>query len=271
MNLAGCKVLLTGATGGIGRHLALALVRRGATTALAGRSNDALGTLADEIRAVKGKAVTVRCDLAQPGAHAGLVREAASAMGGLDVLINNAGVSRLERFSEADAADIARTVEINVAAPMLLTHAALGLFLRQGRGHIVNIGSALGSLAFPCFAAYSGTKFALRGFSEALRREVGPSGIRVLYVAPRATATPMNGAGVRALYAESGTAMDAPERVADIVVDALERDRSEVYIGWPERFFLKLNAVLPRLVDRALERQGRLAARYAERGARTGD
>ncbi len=252
------------AAGGIGRCIALALAKRGATVALAGRSESALQALAHEIAQLRGKSIALPCDLSQASGHDALVREAAQAMGGLDALINNAGVSRFERFRDADAAGIASTIAVNVTAPMLLTHAALAVFLRQGHGHVVNVGSAFGSLAFPYFATYSASKFALRGFSEALRRELSGTGVRVVYVAPRATATAMNGPGVRAMYAETRTAMDTPERVAGIVADALAHDRSEVYIGWPERFFLKLNAVLPRLVDRALTAQNRLAARHAE-------
>lgn len=269
MNLDGARILLTGAAGGIGRCLALALAERGARLALSGRAREPLQALAGELARRGREAAVLPLDLAAVSGHDALVSRAVAALGGLDVLVNNAGVSRFAPYVHMTAADIVHTVELNVTAPLLLAHAAARHFAAQGRGHIVNVGSALGSLGYPCFSAYSASKFALRGFSEALRRELSGAGVHVLYVAPRATATAMNGAAVRALYEQTGTAMDTPARVAGIIVEALERERSEVYIGWPERFFIALNAVFPRLVDRALARQARLAARHA--AAATGE
>lgn len=270
MKISRSKVLLTGGAGGIGRCIALGLARGGADVALVGRSAAALDTLAEDMRRLGPRAIVVPFDLAQSEGHHGVIRAAHDTLGGLDALINNAGVSRFQRYLDADAADIRRMMAVNVTAPMLLTHAALPLFMQQGHGRVLNIGSAFGSLAFPHFAAYSASKFALRGFSEALRRELHGSGIRVSYIAPRATATAMNGPGVRALFAETGTAMDSPKRVAEIVLAALEQDREEVYIGWPERLFVKLNGLLPRLVDRALSAQTRRAARHASAAAEEG-
>ncbi|MGQ0523218.1 MAG: SDR family NAD(P)-dependent oxidoreductase [Betaproteobacteria bacterium] len=148
---------------------------------------------------------------------------------------------------------------MNVSAPMLLSRAVLPCLLQQRAGHIVNIGSIFGSLAFPHFTAYSATKYALRGFSEALRRELHGTGVRVSYVAPRATATGMNSAAVRAIIRATGAAVDAPQAVARAIAQAMERDRCETFIGTAENIFVKLNALLPRLVDRALIRQKRIA------------
>lgn len=268
MNIAGSKVLLTGAAGGIGRCIALGLAQRGATVALVGRSAAPLEALAEEVRHAGRPGVVLPFDLAQPDGHADLVQRAAHALGGLDAVINNAAVSRFQPYGDTDAAAIRQMIAINVTAPMLITHAALPRFRHQGHGRVLNVGSAFGAIAFAHFTAYSATKFALRGFSEALRRELSGTDIKVIYVAPRATATGMNGPGVRALYAQTGTAVDAPERVAAIVLAALARDSCEVHIGWPERFFVRLNALLPRLVDRALAAQTRLAERCA--GAETG-
>jgi short-subunit dehydrogenase len=263
MNLDGARILLTGAAGGIGRHLALTLARRGARLALVGRQEAALHALAAAVGTSGPQPVVLTFDLARADGHARLVQQAALALGGLDVLVNNAGVSRFEAFAQADPAAVSAMIAVNLTSPLLLTRAALPLLQAKRGGHVLNVGSAFGALAFPHFAAYSATKFALRGFSEALRRELHGSGIAVTYVGPRATATAMNGPGVRAFFARMKTAMDTPEHVATVVVEALERNRREVHIGWPERFAVRLNALLPGLVDRVLARQVALGARCA--------
>jgi short-subunit dehydrogenase len=112
-----------------------------------------------------------------------------------------------------------------------------------------------GAIAYPGHTVYSATKFALRGFSEALRRELTGTSVRVHYLAPRATRTRFNSSEVESLNERFGIAMDPPERVAAALLDLLERDRIEAVLGWPERFFARLNALLPRLVDRALAKQ----------------
>ncbi|HXH07090.1 MAG TPA: SDR family NAD(P)-dependent oxidoreductase [Vicinamibacterales bacterium] len=123
-----------------------------------------------------------------------------------------------------------------------------------------------GSIGFPYVAAYSATKFGLRGFSEALRRELADRGIGVTYIAPRTTRTDINSPAMYAFAERTATAVDTPERVAHAIVDAIERDADERYLGGPEPFFARLKALLPRLVDRALRKQARIARDVLERG-----
>ncbi|KPK19368.1 MAG: hypothetical protein AMJ67_06025 [Betaproteobacteria bacterium SG8_41] len=252
MKLTGRAVLITGASGGIGRCLARELARRGARLALAGRNETELAGLARGLSAEGGSALALPLDLSEPASHTALVDGAEAALGAIDVLVNNAGLSRFGPFSEEDEAAIRRLMEVNLTAPMLLTRAALPGMLRRRSGQIVNIGSGFGSIAFPNFAVYSTTKFALRGFSEALRRELGGSGVAVTYVAPRTTDTAMNTKAALEFVEQTGAAVDTPESVAQVIADAIENGRPEVYIGWPERLFVRVNAVAPRLVDRAL-------------------
>jgi short-subunit dehydrogenase len=249
MKLNQKAVLLTGASGGIGRCLTRELVRHGARLALAGRNEAELSELAQRVNADGGVAVALPIDLSEPSSDAALVERAEAALGCIDVLVNNAGLSSFGPFYAEDDAAIRRIIDVNLTAPMLLVRAALPGMLRRRLGHIVNIGSAFGSIAFPDFAAYSTTKFALRGFSEALRRELAGSGVRITYVAPRTTDTTMNTQAVRAFVARTGAAMDRPETVAQLITNAIEQDRSEVYIGWPERLLVRVNGVVPRLVD----------------------
>ena len=270
MKLQSTRILLTGASGGIGASLALALARRGAALALLARDERRLHELAGQVRALGVTCVVLPFDLAAAAGHAEIVAQAAAALGGLDVLINNAGVQCFGTLRDEDPAAIARLVAINLTSPLLLTRAALEHFHAAGSGHIVNVGSTFGAIGYPLFAAYSASKFALRGLSEALRRELSDDGVRVTYVSPRATDTAMNGAAVREMQAMTGTRMDAPEKVARAVIDALECGAPERQLGWPERFFVQLNALLPRFVDRALAQQCRLAVSCAHRSRAPG-
>ena len=261
MKLAGSRVLLTGATGGIGRALALELSRRGAHLALLARDEARLAAVAREAGANGGRVLTFRFDLALRDGHTGIVRQVVGALGGLEALVNNAGISHFSAYADEEPAAIARLIDVNVNGPLLLTRAVLPHFLQQRAGHIVNVGSILGSIAFAHFAAYSASKFALRGFSEALRRELDSTGVRVSYIAPRTTETAMNAGAARAFMAETGAAVDSPEAVARLIADAVEHDRPQVFVGRPESFFVRLNALVPRLVDRALAPRKRIAER----------
>lgn len=267
MKLSGKGVLLTGASGGIGRCVAMELARRGARLALAGRSENKLIDLAERIRTGGAFAATLPCDISGPAGPSHLARSAVDALGAIDILINNAGLSCFGPLPEEEDSRIRSLVEVNLTAPMLLAREVLPGMLQRGRGHIVNVGSAFGSIAFPQFAVYSATKFALRGFSEALRRELDGTGITVSYVAPRTTDTAMNTPAVRDFVARTGAAMDPPEAVARVIINAIEEERSEVYVGWPERFFVRVNAIAPGLVDRSLAAQNRKAPAGARRPA----
>ena len=195
-------------------------------------------------------------------------REAALALterewGGLDVLINLAGVLGFGPYQEEDPGLVARLLKVNLEAPMQLTRAILPGMIERGQGRIVNVGSMFGSIGFPLFAAYSASKFALRGFSQALRRELAGTGVGVTYVSPRAVRTPLNPPVVHAMAEHGLMRMDAPEPVALAIVRAIERDRKEAYLGFPEGIFARVNGILPGLVDRALARQVPTLMAYA--------
>jgi len=256
VKLNGAGVLLTGASRGIGRELALRLAGRGARLVLVGRDPDAVAAVCREAFALGGRAESIAFDLAAPSGHEALVERARLLLGRIDLLINNAGVSAFEAFERQRPEAIARIAATNLVAPMLLARAALPHLVPGAR--IVNVGSMFGSIGFPHCAAYSATKFGLRGFSEALRREVAARGIGVTYVAPRAARTEANSTALYRFAERTGMAMDAPAAVAEGIVAAIERDEAERFFGGPEPFFARLNALLPRLVDRALGRQARI-------------
>ncbi len=263
MNLKDTRVLLTGAAGGIGAATAHALARAGAQLAVAGRTGAELQKLCAGIGAHGGKAQPVIADLGSFAGRQALAEEATRRLGGVDLLVNLAGQLAFTPFEAEDPVAIERLMQVNLIAPIQLTRLLLPAMLKQGRGRIVNVGSAFGSIGFPYFAVYSSSKFGLRGFSQALRRELHGSGVGVTYIAPRATRTPLNSSAVVRMNEALKVAMDPPEQVAAAIVRAIEQERTEVYLGWPEKLFTRLNAILPGLVDGALRKQHAIMRKFA--------
>lgn len=259
MRISDCRVLLTGASGGIGQALAESLCRQGARLLVAGRQPGPLRELA---RRFPGRVEIVEGDIASAvGRDA--VAGAAARFDGLNCLINAAGLNRFGLLEQHDDEAIAAIIGVNVTSTLQLTRRLLPQLRRQPKAVIVNLGSTFGSIGYPGFSAYCASKFALRGFSEALRRELADTTTKVLYVAPRAARTAMNDSQVTAMNAELKVAMDEPSVVAEAVVAALRRERSESFLGWPEKFFVRLNSLLPNLVDQALRRQLPVIKRFA--------
>jgi short-subunit dehydrogenase len=264
MNLSGKRIILTGAAGGIGYRLALLLAGKGAQLALVERNAPRLVEICNEINAKGGKATAIALDLTSEGAAAQVLTEALQAMGGLDIVINNAGIMDFTLYERQLPERIAQVINVNVTAPMLLIRAALPHLLAQNSGRIVNVGSAFGSIGFAHFATYCATKFAMRGFSEALRRELVDSQVGITYVSPRAAKTALNDELTTQMLIETQTNMDEPEYVAEQIVLAIEREAKEHLIGQPESFFSRLNGVFPRLVDGGLLKNTRIARKYAQ-------
>ena len=257
------RAVLTGATGGIGRAMALRLAPLCESLLLVGRSVGALAALARDVEAAGGRARAVPADLTTVAGRDTVLQAAAATRAGIDLLVNNAGAGEFAWLADQDDAALERIVGLNVLAPMQLTRRLLPLLQAQPAARIVNVGSIFGYLGYPGHTAYSASKFALRGFSEALRRELADGPVRVTYFAPRATRTAMNGAAMCALNAELGIAMDPPEVVAEALVELLEKPARERPLGMPERLFACLNQIVPGLVDRALLRHLPVIRRHA--------
>jgi len=264
MKAAGMRALITGASGGIGRALAQELHGRGASVLLVGRNAQALESAAQELGGRSARVDWCATDLATAEGRARVV-EAASRWGGrgINVLVNNAGRGDFGMLDELDDAAIERLFAINAIAPMQLTRALLPRLRSQPTGAILNIGSVFGSLGYPGFTAYSATKFALRGFTEALRRELADSKIGVHYFAPRATRTGMNASAVDRMNAELKVAMDPPAQVAAAACAMLEAGKTNTVFGWPEKLFVRINALLPGVVDGSLRKQLPVIRRHA--------
>ncbi|WP_028079762.1 SDR family oxidoreductase [Solimonas soli] len=256
MNLSTSTVLLTGASGGIGQALAREFAARGARLLLSGRDTAKLATLSAELRGLGTEVSVLAADLSSAEGVARLAHAALS--GGVpDIVVHCAGALSFGRLDAVPAEEIARLWQTNVIAPSLLTRALLPALRKTGRGRFVFVGSIFGSLAFPMYATYSATKFALRGFAEALRRELDGSGIGVTYVAPRYTRTALNDGAPARIASALAMQQDEPALVAARIVDAVARERRELYFGFGERLFVKLNAWFPWLVDRGLRAQTR--------------
>lgn len=266
-NIRGKIILLTGATGGIGQAIAHRLASEGAVLILVGRSTKTLNRLAHELDLQRTKGFVLEADIST---HAGRekIRTALIALAHpLDVLINCAGISLFGLLPDNEPEAIETLINTNVTATILLTRVVLP-FVHKTAGRIVNVGSSFGGLGYPGYSVYCATKFALRGFSEALRRELSDSAIQVAYLAPRATNTAINSAAVCAMNVELGNAVDEPEVVAFALEKMLQqrrmRDRT---IGWPERLFLRINSIFPQLIDGALRKQLPVIRRYANQHA----
>ena len=263
MKIDGSRILITGASGGIGRHLVMALGDMGAQLMVADRPGEALSKLRADAIARGISAVAQGTDLLQPSAPEELAEHALRVLGGVDILVNLAGIMSFKLFQDEDAASIERLWRVNVIAPLILTRSLLPHMLARGTGRVVNIGSVFGSIGFACFANYSANKFALRGFSQALRRELHGTGVGVTYVAPRYTRTPLNAGTVSRMAEELKMNMDNPERVARHIVTAIEKDQAEHYVGFPESLFVRINAILPSLVDGAMRKQNTRMREFA--------
>lgn len=264
MKLRDKHVLLTGATGGIGQAIALELAGRGAKIGLVGTREEALQRLAEKLSCSGKAALALPADITRNEDQKRVIQQMQRTFGGIDVLINNAGVSQFTGFEAQDPQTIQHIFEVNTIAPMQLTRLVLPAMLDQHSGQIVNIGSIFGSIAFACFTSYSASKFALHGFSQALRRELAGSAVKVTYIAPRAVKTALNGEAVMRMAKAVKMNMDDPVLVAKKIVKAIENDKKDVFLGFPESLFVVINNLLPGVVDNALRKQNRIMREFTQ-------
>jgi short-subunit dehydrogenase len=266
MKLAGSRVLLTGASGGIGIEILQLLLQRDARVMAVsnqtGLDPEQLGELAQDARRLR----LIKGDLTDAVFRATVADEVAQWGGGrLDILINAAGAADFALLEHQDARGIEFLARLNLVAPMDLTRLVLPLLAASSQALIVNLGSVFGAIGYPGNAVYSATKFGLRGFSEALRRELADTHIDVLYLAPRATHTPLNRPAVNDLNERLGNSVDSAALVANLIRRAIARSRAEVTFGWPEKLFVRVNALLPRVVDSAIGSKLAIIKQFAKR------
>lgn len=266
MKLAGRTFLVTGATGGIGGALARALAQHGARLRVHGRDPARMAAL---LKTLPAGTQSLLADLSTAEGRIQLV-DFASAGGVVDGAILNAAGGHFGLFEQMPPVQIENLIATDLVAPMLLTHALLPKLAPGGQSALVLIGSTLGQIGHPGFAAYGAAKGGLRTFAEALARELGKDGPRLLFVSPRSTRTAMNSDAAKAMNAELKVGEDTPEHVAATIVAALERDRPRVQMGFAEKIFIRVNAMLPALVDRAMSGKLSTIRRHAGDGRSNG-
>lgn len=263
MNLHGKNVLLVGASGGIGQAIAGHLSEAGASLVLVGRNEDKLKSLGQSL---SGPYRIVMADINTSEGRESVLEACrqSDTQPGIDVFVNAAGVMDFVLFEQQDVEGIEKVITTNLLSPMLLCRGLLPLLLARPEAVLVNIGSIFGSIGHPGFASYCTSKFGLRGFTEALQRELATSPVRVIYLAPRATQTDLNDGAVSALNEALGNTSDAPEKVAAALMKALSSSRLQSYMGWPEKIFVRLNSLFPGVVHKALVKKLPLIRHHAK-------
>ncbi len=246
MRLEDKHVVITGGAGGLGSRIAALMRKKGARL-----------SIVDRVPSLDFEAQLIQGDLSTSEGIAAIA--SALAQSEPDILVNLAGVQYFGPLEQQAPESVVLTYMINLVAPVLLSQAVLPGMRARGRGQIVNIGSIFGSINFAHFATYSSAKAGLRGFSEALRRELEGENIDVTYIAPRAVKTPLNNETVMRYAELTRMNMDDPDQVAKKIVRAIIASKKDVYLGFPESFFVRVNAVLPRLVDGSLAANDRIA------------
>ena len=252
MELRGRSVLLTGATGGIGRATALRLARAGARLTLVARTEEPLRALAGEISAAGGEAVAVAADVTVAADGERAVAAAVQRFQALDALVNNAGVGYLRAIDEATEAEIEEMVRLNLLGLIRMTRAALPSLLSRPGSALVNVSSYAGKVGAPNYSYYGATKFAVVGLTEGWRREVAARGLKVTLLLPAAVETPfLDRAGrSRALGAGPAGTLLQPEAVARGIERALRRHPPELYLPGRNRALGIVNSAFPALSDR---------------------
>jgi short-subunit dehydrogenase len=244
-SLDGQRVAVTGAAGGLGTPVARMLRERGAIVTGIDRVEC---TVCDR---------SIVTDLSDDEDLLALCRRLADDPP--DILVNIAGILRFGLLESQPHDALELCYRINLSVPAALASAVAGPMRKRGSGQIVNIGSMLGAIPYPWFAAYSSSKAGLAALSQALRRELAGSGVAVTHVSPRAAKTRLNDGDVERFLDLAGMKADDPEWVAGRIVAAIEARRANVSIGAMERVYAAFNALAPAVIDNGLKSQVRRA------------
>lgn len=247
--LAGLRILITGASQGIGRALALEALRRGARVLAAARSADLLADLAAEAKPL-GTLATVQADVTSPDDRQAMLDAARQHFGGLDVLVNNAGIGATGHFADAAPDRLRKIFEVNFFGTTETTRVFLPMLQAGTTPAVVNISSIAGRCGIPARSEYSASKFAVQGFSEALRAEIAKDGIDVIVVNPGLTQTNFskNMLEQKALVKMDHLRGMTPEEVATRTLDALARGNNEVTFTFKGKLLVIVNRFAPWVV-----------------------
>jgi short-subunit dehydrogenase len=253
-SLNGKIVLITGASSGFGADAARLFAREGSIVVLAARRMDRLQALMDEIRSQGGEALAVPVDVSDRDEIELMVKSILDVYGRIDVLFNNAGFGRLDWLENLNPdRDIATQIEVNLSGLIQVTRAVLPSMLARRTGTIINMSSVAGLIAAPLYTIYSATKYGVRGFTDALRREVAPFGIKVCGIYPGPAATEF---GQHTGTSPAKTSLKLPKwlsmssaYVARRTVGLARRPRRSLVIPWYYRIIIAFDTLFPGLVD----------------------
>jgi 3-oxoacyl-[acyl-carrier protein] reductase len=263
--IRGKRALVTGAASGIGRALALALAREGAHLFLLDIDANGLANIAAEARGLGVPVVVATCDLVHPPAVRRAADDVLQTWGGVEILINNAGISYHGSTESMSDEQWDRVLALNLAAPLQLTRRLLPALLSSGDAHVVNVCSILGLVAIPRFAAYQTSKYGLVGFSESLRAEYASRGLGVTALCPGFVRTNIyramvDGTGGRPMRTPPRLFMASPEQVAARAIRAIYRNHGVVPVTFLANLMWRLKRWLPGLWDLANRTRGKKKA-----------
>jgi short-subunit dehydrogenase len=251
-------VIITGASSGIGAASAKLLAAAGYRVVLAARRAEKIATLQDEILAKEQDSIAVRTDVGDLESIENLVTQTMDTYGQVDVLFNNAGFARQMWLEEMNVEmDIVQQVQVNLLGVIQITRAVLPHMIVRRNGHIINMSSMAAFVAPPTYSVYSATKYAVRGFSEALRREVGVWGIKVSGLYPASVETEFSehlGGEYQSDFLYPRAFRLKSEDVAKEVVKLARSPKREVILPRIMHFSKWLNILFPGLIDRVIER-----------------
>ncbi len=249
--------LVTGASSGIGEAAALLFASEGYRVSLSARRLERLQAIEQDIKSAGGQSIAVQSDLTIFEDIQRLISETLDQFGQIDVLLNNAGFGRIKWLEELDPKeDIQAQIQINLITTILVAREVLPHMIQRREGHIINMGSMGGLVASPTYSVYSASKFGVRGFTEALRREVGVYDVHVSGIYPGAVNTEFKqhtGIDRKTGQTTPASLRLEPEDVAQAVLSMVKRPRRELIIPWQMRLSVWMNILFPGIVDRIIE------------------
>lgn len=246
------NALITGSSKGIGLEIARVIAGFCHRMFIVGRDEKALQAARTHFNC--NDVIVLAGDITESSFREA-IRDKVEMLGGINLLINNAGLSDFSDFSKQSLAAISALIDINLLAPMSLTRELLPQLRRADSAQVINIGSILGYIGHPGYTAYCASKFGLRGFTEALSRELSDSPIRVRLFSPRATKTDLNSPEARVLNRELGNTEDSAEEVARHFLAFLGTKKQEYRMGFAEGIFTRVNQILPFVISSHMRKQ----------------
>ena len=254
IDLTNKVVLITGASSGFGEDAARHFAKAGCRVVLAARRLDRLQALAAEIQNAGGEAIAVPVDVSQPAEIEVMVQSTLDLYGRIDILFNNAGYGSMDWFENLSPdRHIETLIQVNLTGTILVTRAVIPHMLKQRSGHIINMASVAGLIAAPLITTYSASKYGVRAFTDALRREVSPFGIHVSGIYPGPATTEFGKKLERTRSRERVKKFKYPHLtsayVAQRVVEVAQRPRRSLVIPWWFRIITTFDMLFPVVVD----------------------